>query len=73
MKYIITFLITSLVYFLSAKEAWAYIDLGSGSFIIQLILGAVLGGLVTLKIYFKKIKAFIFKKNKLPKEDKGND
>lgn len=39
----------------------AYLDPGSGSFIIQLIVGAILGSLVAIKIYFKNIKKSFIK------------
>lgn len=39
--------------------ACAYLDPGSGSFIIQLVVGAVLGSLVAIKMYFKNIKKFV--------------
>ncbi len=38
------------------KTIYAYLDPGSGSLILQLILAAVLGGLLLLKSYWKKIK-----------------
>ena len=34
-----------------------YLDPGSGSFLIQLLLAALLGGAFAIKIYWKKIKA----------------
>lgn len=40
----------------------AYLDPGSGSFIIQLVLAALLGGGFALKAYWKKIVGH-FKKN----------
>lgn len=40
-----------------------YLDPGSGSFIIQMLLAGFLGLAVAVKIYWKKIVAF-FKKNK---------
>lgn len=39
-------------------SAYAYIDLGTGSYIIQILLGGLLGGLLGLKIYWKKILSF---------------
>lgn len=41
----------------------AYLDPGSGSFIIQLVLAALLGGGFALKVYWKKVVA-LFKKDK---------
>jgi hypothetical protein len=45
------------------KNGHAYLDPGSGSFILQLLIAAILGGGFALKIYWKKLVAF-FKKNK---------
>jgi hypothetical protein len=40
-----------------------YLDPGSGSFIIQMLLAGLLGIAVAVRIYWKKIVAF-FKRNK---------
>ncbi len=39
-----------------ANEAYAYLDLGSGSYILQLIMATLFGILFTLKMYWRKIK-----------------
>jgi hypothetical protein len=36
----------------------AYLDPGSGSFLLQLLIAALLGGLFLLKAYWGKISAF---------------
>lgn len=38
-------------------SALAYIDPGTGSFVIQGIIGAVVGGAFAVKLYWKRIKA----------------
>ena len=38
------------------SDAYAYIDPGSGSLIIQMIIGALVGTGITLKIYWHKIR-----------------
>jgi len=38
------------------QDAYAYIDPGSGSIIIQAIIGALVGVGITVKIYWYKIK-----------------
>ena len=38
------------------RPALAYVDPGSGSFVIQMIVAAVMGAGVTLKLYWHKIK-----------------
>jgi len=37
-------------------DAFAYIDPGSGSVVIQMIIGALVGVGVTIKVYWEKIK-----------------
>ncbi len=39
-----------------SQNAYAYLDPGSGSIIIQAIIGALVGVGITLKIYWYKIK-----------------
>jgi hypothetical protein len=51
------------------KSAHAYVDPGSGSYMLQLAIGALIGGLFALKLFWKsKIKIFFkklfFKENK---------
>jgi hypothetical protein len=45
-----------------------YLDPGSGSYILQMLLAAVVGSLFLIKIYWKKIKS-IFKKNSSEEDD----
>jgi hypothetical protein len=40
------------------EYAHAYLNPGTGSFIFQLIIAALLGGLLTIKIYWSKLKSF---------------
>lgn len=39
-----------------------YIDPGSGSFIIQVVVGALLGASVALKMYWARVRAFFARK-----------
>jgi len=57
--------ITSLTPFLSplAKANLAYLDPGSGSFILQLLLAALVGSLFILKTYWKRIISFFRKRS----------
>jgi len=46
-------------------DAYAYIDPGSGSLIIQMLIGALVGVGITIKVYWFKIKEkFISKASK---------
>ena len=55
--------------FLSGKE---YLDPGSGSVLIQLLIAGLLGAGFILKASWSKIKAF-FSRSKATKEDKPED
>jgi hypothetical protein len=46
------------VYALSMGDAYAYLDPGTGSIIIQGIIGAIAGGLVVGRMYWQKLKSF---------------
>ncbi len=41
---------------LFVSDAFAYIDPGSGSLVIQIIVGALVGTGITIKIYWYKLK-----------------
>ena len=44
-----------------------YLDPGSGSFILQLLIAAILGGLVAIRAYWGRIKTYV--KRLLSRED----
>jgi len=44
---------------LLARPAGAYLDPGTGSYLLQMLAAVVLGAGVALKIYWRKITAFI--------------
>jgi hypothetical protein len=37
----------------------AYLDPGSGSYLLQLLIAAALGGLLLLRVYWSKVKTFV--------------
>jgi hypothetical protein len=47
------------------STAQAYIDPGSGSFIIQMLFASIIGGLFTMKMYYQRIKTYIKVKLKI--------
>lgn len=54
--------------------AWAYLDPGTGSMAIQILIGLVAGALVTLKLYWGKLKSFFGgTRNPDSEEDAGSD
>jgi len=40
-------------------SAHAYLDPGSGSFILQIVLAGIMGFILMVKIYWKKIRTFV--------------
>ncbi|HUW30914.1 MAG TPA: hypothetical protein VM223_04825 [Planctomycetota bacterium] len=49
--------------FVLVRDACAYIDPGTGSYIFQILIASVLGGLFALKIFWKNIKAALTRKS----------
>ncbi len=47
--------------FFVGKQMLLYLDPGSGSFIIQMLLAGILGAGVAVRIYWKKIKSLFVK------------
>ena len=63
-------LIINIFIILIGNKAYAYIDPGSGSIIIQAILGAIAAVGTTASIYWSKIKKFFTKNKKNLTDDK---
>lgn len=61
----IFFCLVFVMTFNSYNEAWAYLDPGTGSMVLQLLLGGVAGVVVVVKLYWEKVKNF-FSREKLP-------
>jgi len=70
----IIYVVVTIIVVLPMK-IYAYLDPGSGSYILQVLLGTLLGGSYLIKVYWEKIKSFFSRKpsNKSPEsgdEDK---
>ena len=59
MKYAIAFLL-----FAWLSNAYAYLDPGTGSLVIQSIIAGITGGIFILKTYWHKLKSKLFFKRK---------
>ncbi len=57
-------LLTSAHFAISLAKPPAYLDPGSGSFILQLLVAGILGGAVAIRMYWDKIKARFSRKPK---------
>jgi hypothetical protein len=62
MKLLATGVVFGIVFIASTMPAYAYLDPGTGSVILQVILGVFAGVLVAGKIYWAKIKQFFSRK-----------
>jgi hypothetical protein len=49
-----------------------YLDPGSGSYILQILLAGLLGGFFIIKTNWLKIRSMFSKKNSDQKDDTGN-
>jgi len=52
---------SAIFYFGLARPIYAYIDPGSGSYFLQLLIAGLLAGLYSLKIYWAKVRDFLSK------------
>ena len=50
----------SLFFFISTTNAFAYLDPGTGSILLQGIIGAIASGLFIMKMYWAKFKGMIW-------------
>ena len=57
------------IFFLASTNTYAYLDLGTGSYIIQAILAGFFASLFFLKVYWFKFSKFISKIFGRSKED----
>jgi len=69
LKYLVVIAVSfSLLYLMFPQTAYAYLDPGTGSYILQLAIAILLGGSLVIKIYWRKIKVYFLnlfsKKNK---------
>ena len=51
----------TILFFFYPNVSYAYLDPGTGSILLQAILGGIAMGFVTIKIWWKKLKAFLSK------------
>ncbi|CAM4412735.1 MAG: hypothetical protein LEGION0403_FIIPPAGN_00936 [Legionella sp.] len=63
------YLLIALSSFIWVSNAYAYLDPGTGSLIIQSTIAAITGGLFILKTYWHKLKAKLFSRSEKIKDD----
>jgi len=57
------------VHMVLSKNAHAYLDPGTGSYIFQVLMAGLIGGLYAIKVYWQKIKNFF--SERFPRKDRG--
>ena len=55
------------------QAAHAYLDPGSGSFLIQILVAGLLGAGVALKVYWRKVKAFFTPGARRPSDESPDE
>lgn len=58
-------------YFLFPRRVYAYLDPGTGSYVLQLIMAGLLGVAFLAKVYWRNVKAFL--SNLLRKRREGRE
>jgi hypothetical protein len=59
MKTIKIIFIMSLICLVFPQKAYAYLDPSTGSYVVQIIIASLIGGLFAIKHYFARIRGFI--------------
>jgi hypothetical protein len=49
-------------------EVHAYLDPGSGSMAVQILLGALVGGVALVKVYWQRVTAFVLRRRHVEHE-----
>ncbi len=52
----------SYFFLVAIPSAHAYVDPGTGSYVFQVVIGAVLGAAVAVKLFWRRVWAFIARK-----------
>ncbi|HEX7456434.1 MAG TPA: hypothetical protein VF303_03130 [Candidatus Nanoarchaeia archaeon] len=52
-------ILTLIFFVVFTKEAYAYLDPGTGSYILQLLVAGALGGLFAIKTFWRQLVSFL--------------
>ena len=57
------------------REAHAYLDPGTGSMFLQLLIGSIAAGLIMIRVYWERVKSFLsrFSKLRLSEDNSPDD
>ncbi len=57
----------------SSSQVYAYLDPGTGSMLIQMIIGGIVAGFFTLRMYWYQLKSYVRRKLGYPVEESSTD
>ena len=57
-----TFFFLSIFFIVSVNNAYAYIDFGTGSYVLQIVAASAIGFVFVIKSYFSRIKEIFTRK-----------
>jgi len=61
MKYVFNLYFVVLFLVATGREAWAYIDPGTGSMLFQILIGVFFSVFFTIKFWWKRLLGFMYK------------
>jgi len=62
-----TFVLLFAIFWLTPREAFAYLDPGTGSMLLQLLLGGVAGAIMVVKLYWRQLSRLFRREKKTEK------
>lgn len=68
-----SFLLTGIIYGTWTSPAYAYLDPGTGSMILQMLLGGIAGAALAGRFYWNRLLVFIGVRSEQPAEPTGED
>ena len=69
-----TSVVLALFYLIFPQKAHAYLDPGTGSYVIQLLLATLFGAAFVVRLYWKNIKTFFANRfSKRPQDGKDDE
>lgn len=70
-RFMAMFVVLALSFLVFPQRAYAYLDPGTGSYLLQLLIAGILGASMAIKIFWVNIKAF-FSKSSSKGEETGD-
>lgn len=58
MNFYYRLLLVILICVFFTKNVYAYLDSGTGSYVVQVLIGALMGGIITVRFYWRNIVNF---------------